>query len=256
MAFAAPASAWEMRICADPDYLPFSNRALEGYENKIAAIIAEELDAEPSYLWWPQAPTMITEQLREGHCDLIMGVPDSQNGLLPTIAYYQSPYVFVYRSDSDYDITGFDDEVLADLRLGVQATTDPPHGALAKRGLAENVIIQYVARPEDPDGPFAPLVKAVAAGEIDVAVPWGPVGGYYAARQDRALTVTPAPTFDLPFTPMYISVVMAVRRGDEALRDRLNVAIARRWDDIAALLEDYNVPLLPLPRPQPSRIGP
>jgi quinoprotein dehydrogenase-associated probable ABC transporter substrate-binding protein len=244
-----------MRVCADFDYMPFSNRELQGYENRIAAILADELGAGLTFDWTPQTPAMVSEHLRGGLCDMIMGVPDSQKGLLPTVTYYQSPYVFVYRAASGYEIASFDDPVLRDLRLGVQATNDPPHGALGQRGLAENVVLQYISRPDDPDGPFAPLVEAVASGEIDVAVPWGPVGGYYAARQPVELTVTPTPIFDVPFTPMYINVVIGVRRGDEALRDRLNLAIADRWDEIVAVLEEYHVPTIPLPRPIASLDG-
>ncbi|MBM9595465.1 quinoprotein dehydrogenase-associated putative ABC transporter substrate-binding protein [Roseitranquillus sediminis] len=246
---AGAASAWEMRVCSDPDYMPFSNRDLEGLENRIATILADEMGAELAYKWWPQVPSMVTDMLREGECDMIMGVPDSQKGLLPSLAYYQSPYVFVYRADADYEISSFDDPDLEHLKLGVQSTNDRAHTALGKRGLNDNVALQFIARPEDEDGPFAPLVEAVASGEIDVAVPWGPVGGYYAARQPVELTVTQAPHFDLPFTPMFISVVIGVRRGDEALRDRLDIALASRWDDVLSVLEEYDVPTIPLARP-------
>ncbi len=244
-----------MRVCADPNYMPFSNRELAGYENKIAEILADELEAELTYVWWPQTPSMISDVLREGECDMIMGVPDSVKALLPTLAYYQSPYVFVYRASSDYEITSFDDPVLADLRLGVQSTNDRPHGAFGKRGLADNVVLQYFSRPRHEQGPFAPLIEAVADGEIDVAVPWGPAGGYFAARQPVELTVTPTPIFDFPFTPMFISVVIAVRRGDEALRDRLDLALAARWDDIQTVLEEYHVPMIPIARPVGSLAG-
>lgn len=246
---AATAGSWEMRVCADPDYLPFSKRDLSGYENRIAAILAEEMDADLTFAWRPQTPKMVSEMLREGRCDMIMGVPDSKDSLLPTIAYYQSPYVFVQRADAPEVVSTFDDEALRHLRLGVQVSNDMPHAALAKRGLGDQVKYQPYARQIDPDGPFAPLIEAVADGSIDVAVPWGPVGGYYASRQPVPLRVTPAPPFDFPFEPMYLSIVIGVRRGDEALRDRLDIAIARRWDEIQAVLAEYGVPTMPMVRP-------
>jgi quinoprotein dehydrogenase-associated probable ABC transporter substrate-binding protein len=246
----APAAAWEMRVCADPNYLPFSKQDLSGYENKIAQILADELHAKLTFVWWPQEESMISDQLREGNCDVIMGVPEGDDGLLPTIAYYRSPYTFVYRADSSYDISSFDDDVIKTLKFGVQARTDSPDGALLKRGLSKSVLMAGVARDDvNPNGPFSGLIEAVANGDIDVAIPWGPVGGYYASRQKVPLKVVPTPEFELPFTPMYLSIVIAVRRGDEALRDRLNVAIADRWDAINAVLTDYGVPLLDMPQP-------
>ncbi|HEY4200625.1 MAG TPA: quinoprotein dehydrogenase-associated putative ABC transporter substrate-binding protein [Devosiaceae bacterium] len=239
-----------MRVCADPNYLPFSKQDLSGYENKIAQILADELHAKLTFVWWPQEESMISDQLREGNCDVIMGVPEGDDGLLPTIAYYRSPYTFVYRADSSYDISSFDDDVIKTLKFGVQARTDSPDGALLKRGLSKSVLMAGVARDDvNPNGPFSGLIEAVANGDIDVAIPWGPVGGYYASRQKVPLKVVPTPEFELPFTPMYLSIVIAVRRGDEALRDRLNVAIADRWDAINAVLTDYGVPLLDMPQP-------
>jgi len=245
----APAAAWEMRVCADPNYMPQSHGTGSGYENKIAKVLADEMGAELTFQWWQLSPSMVDEQLREGNCDMMVGVPDSRDGVLPTIAYYRSPYAFVYREDEDYDISTFDDEVLKDLRLGVTAVMDNPHLALSNRGLAANVVESSVSRNNDPKGPFSGLVEDVAKGEIDVAVPWGPVAGYYAAQQNPPLKVVPAPEFDFPFTPMYTTIVIAVRSGDESLRDQLDTAIARRWDDIQAVLAEYHVPTLDLPRP-------
>ncbi len=246
---ATPAAAWEMRVCADPNYMPQSHGTGNGYENKIAAVIADELGAKLTFQWWTLSPSMVTEQLREGNCDMMVGVPDGRDGVVPTIAYYRSPYAFVYRDGEGYDIATFDDEVLKTLRVGVSSATDNPHLAMAKRGLARNVVQGTLTRDANPAGPFSTLVEQVASGDIDVAVPWGPVAGYYAALQTPPLKVTPVPEFDMPFVPMYRTIVIAVRTGDEALRDLLDVAIATRWDDIYAILNEYHVPTLDLPRP-------
>jgi len=243
------ANAWEMRVCADPNYMPQSHGTGQGYENRIAQVLADEMGAKLTYQWWTLSPSMITEQLREGNCDMMIGVPDGRDGVIPTIAYYRSPYAFVYRDGEGYDISTFDDAVLGDLKLGVTTATDNPHLALNKRGHSRNVVESYVTRDPNPEGPFATLVESVARKEIDVAVPWGPVAGYYAARQNPPLKVVPVPEFDMPFVPMYRTIVIAVRTGDESLRDQLDVAIAKRWDDIYAILDEYHVPTLFLPRP-------
>jgi len=244
-----PAAAWEMRVCADPNYMPQSHMSGTGYENKIAELLADELGAEVTFQWWSLSPSMVTEQLREGNCDMMVGVPDGRDGVIPTLAYYRSPYAFVYREGEGYDISTFDDEILGELRLGVTSATDNPHLALNKRGRSKNVVESYVTRDPNPAGPFASLVESVGRGDIDVAVPWGPVAGYYAAQQTPPLKVVPVPEFDMPFVPMYRTIVIAVRTGDEALRDLLDVAIAKRWDDIYAILEEYHVPTLYLQRP-------
>jgi mxaJ protein len=246
------AQAWEMRVCADPTNAPFSRRNGTGFENRIAEVLASALDAELTYVWWPLGPTMISDQLREGSCDLIMGVPDGYPGLTTTIAYYRSPYVFVYRADRGYRIGSFDDPKLRELRVGIQTAGGPPHEALLNRGIRENLVLDHADRTGatfDPE-PFAALIMAVARGDLDVAVPWGPAAGYHAAREGVELVVEPVtPEFEPPFTPMFLSMVIGVRRGDEALRDRLGLAIAERWDEIQQILAEYHVPLLPLPRP-------
>lgn len=253
LSLAAPsASAWEMRVCADPDYLPQSNRAEEGYENKIAEILADELGADLTYQWWTLAPSMVSQQLREGNCDMMIGVPDGGESVTATIAYYRSPYAFVYREDEDYDIATFDDAILHELRLGTTSEGTSAHLALARRGLLDRISVSSNSAGTNSAARFSGLIQSVSSGELDVAVPWGPVAGYYAALQDPPLQVTPVPEFDIPFTPMYHSIVIAVRRGDEELRDLLDDAIALRWDDIYAVLEEFNVPTLYLPRPSVS----
>jgi quinoprotein dehydrogenase-associated probable ABC transporter substrate-binding protein len=255
----APAQAWEMRVCADPANMPFSRKDLAGYENKIAKILADDIGAKLTFVWWPQTEDVIANQLREGNCDIIMGSPESSGGVLPTIAYYRSPFAFVYRSDAGIDISSFDDDVLKTLKIGFNVRNSSPDQALVTRGLTRNIVtLPYnhdISVPAEndkaplDDGPETGLFQALVKGDFDVAIPWGPVAGYFASRQKVPLTVVPTPEFDLPFLPMYISMVIVVRQGDEALRDRLNVAIADRWDEINAVLKEYGVPLLDLPQP-------
>lgn len=250
LATSAQAASWELRVCAEYNSMPFSRTTEDGFENRIAEILADELGAELTYVWSAFGPQMFRDQLREGNCDLVMGVPDGYAGLISTLSYYRSPFVFIFRSDSPYDIRSFDDPILASLRLGVESAAGPEHEALLERGLGPNVELMFTGRGTDnnPD-PLARVVVAVADGTIDVAVAWGASAGYYAARQEVPLTVNPTPEFIPPFTPLYINMTIGVRRGDESLRDRLSIALARRWDDVQAVLDDYDVPRLPIARP-------
>lgn len=245
-----PALAWEMRVCADPGRFPFSDRERGGFEIEIAEIIADELDADLVIEWWPNQEALVPNALRPGRCDVVIGMDAGTDNALTTFAYYRSPFVFVYRANEGYDIRTFDDPILHELRVGVQPTFGPTHQALLKRDITEIEEFNFVYG--GADDPLAPIVEAVANGDIDVGAIWGPAGGYYAARQDVALIVQPVPPFEPPLIPMYVNIGIGVRLGDEALRDRIDIALANRWEEIYAVLEEYNVPTLPLPRPTPT----
>jgi branched-chain amino acid transport system substrate-binding protein len=251
----AQEGAWELRVCADPASPPFSTRELTGFENRLAALLAEELDATLTVDWYPQGNDMIQLRLRDGHCDLIMGVPEGYRELLTTIAYYRSPYVFVYPRDSGLQIESLDDEALRELRIGVQNVGIPPHDALVNRGLSRNVVIQF--GPEDELGAtnsYLAMVNALIEGNIDIGIAWGPVAGYQTGKLPVEMTIVPVkPEVDPPFLSMAFAMSMAMRPGDEALRDRLNIAIANRWEDIQAILAEFEVPTAPLPKPVVSR---
>jgi mxaJ protein len=247
------AQEWELPVCAERNNLPFSNHRLEGFENRIAEILAKELGAKLAYVWQPQPRTAIRDALiQTGECDLLMGIPDGQEDYLTTLAYYRTTYVFVFREDSPFEVRSFDDPVLHELTIGVQIPggqdVGPATYALLQRGLIENQV-SFAPDLRGPH-PLAPVVEAVAQGEVDVAVAWGPVAGYFAARQPVALEVVPVtPEIDLPFLPMVHSISIGLRQGEESLRDMLNEALEKRWDEIQAVLEAYDVPLLPLSRP-------
>ncbi|HEX7000356.1 MAG TPA: quinoprotein dehydrogenase-associated putative ABC transporter substrate-binding protein [Trueperaceae bacterium] len=240
----ARAGAWELRVCGYGDSLPFADESGAGFENQIAEIVADELEADLTYGWWYQDATMVSSQLGEGRCDVLLGVPDGFEELLNTVTYYRSPYVFVERADSGLDVSTLDDPRLSTLRIGVQNVGIPPHNALLGRGLAANVVL---APPLTEHGR---VVAAVAAGDLDVGVVWGPVAAYYAARSGTPLKLTPVqPEVDLPFGSMVLPIAMAVRPGDTSLRDALDGAIAARWDEIQAVLTEHGVPLLPSVEP-------
>jgi len=245
-------AGWDMQVCADPNDLPYSNKAKEGFENRIAEILADELGADLSYVWYPRRRKFVQHMLRAGRCDLVMGVSDSSSKMLTTLAYYRSSYVFVYPEDAALDITSFDDPELKQLRIGVQMGGGllPPNKALANRGMTENLEGYPIVGDYDEDQPLSPIIKAVVDGDVDIAVAWGPIAGYFAQQQDVPLKIVPvSPQFEPPFLPMVFSIAIGVRHGDRDFARLLNRAIAQRWDDIQTVLEDYGVPLQPLAKP-------
>ena len=237
-----------LRVCADPNNLPFSNRAAQGFENRVVELVAQELGARVDYTWWAQRRGNVRETLNAGLCDLIPGVGAGVEMLATTRPYYNSTYVAVTRADSGPGIASFDDPRLGALRIGVQMIGDdfsntPPAHALARRGLIDNVRGYMVYGDYSRPAPQSEIVAAVARGEIDVAFVWGPVAGWFARRQSVPLTVTPLPAQDRRAElPMAFAVAMGVRRGEGELKAEVERALAERRPQIAGVLRDYGVP--------------
>jgi mxaJ protein len=238
----------ELRVCADPNNLPYSNRREEGFENRLAEMVARDLQARVSYTWWPQHRGFIRNTLKAGKCDVLLGLPSSVELAATTRPYYRSTYVFVSRRDRGLAVRSFDDPVLRRLRVGVQmigddGTNSPPAHALANRGIVDNVQGYSVYGDYSQPNPPARIVEAVAKGEVDLAVVWGPLAGYFAPRQGVPLALAPvSPQIDRPFLPFVFDVSMAVRRGDDGLRAELDSFIERRQGEIDALLDRYGIP--------------
>jgi mxaJ protein len=238
-----------LRVCADPNNLPFSNEKREGFENKLVDLVAKDLGATVAYTWWAQRRGNVRETLNDGKCDLIPGIGSSLEMLATTRPYYRSTYVAVTRADRHLDIVSFDDPRLETLKIGVSMIGDdfnntPPAHALAKRGIVDNVRGYMVYGDYAKPAPQADIVKAVASGEVDVAFVWGPVAGYFAARSPVPLTVKPLPPFDGPQLPMVFDVSMGTRKDDRALRAEIDSVLARRSPEVKALLAGYGVPLV------------
>ena len=237
-----------LRVCADPNNLPFSNDRGEGFENKLAELIAHEMKAKLQYTWFAQRRGFVRNTLRAGTCDVIMGVPTSYELARPTRPYYRSSYVFVYPEASGIQVRSLDDPALRSLRIGVHVIGDdyasvPPAHALARRGMIDNVVGYSIFGNYAEPNPPARLVDAVARGEVDVAVVWGPLAGYAARRQSTRLVVVPlSPEIDLPFLPFVYDISMGVRREDVALQEQLDQILIRRAEAIDALLDAYGVP--------------
>ena len=247
-----------LRVTSDPNNLPFSNERREGFENKIAELIAREMGATLHYSWRAQRRGFFRETLKEDRADLVLGVPAGFELALPTSPYYRSTYVFVYRKDRGINVGSFDDPILRELKIGVQLigsdeTNTPPAHALANRGIVDNVVGFTVYGDYTQENPPARIVSAVEKGEIDVAVVWGPLGGYFAGRSSvplEVVPVSPAADLHLPFT---FSIAMGVRKGDKALRDEIDAIIARKRPAIDAILDQYGVPRMMLSLPATPR---
>jgi mxaJ protein len=243
-------SAAPLRVCADPNNLPFSNRAEQGFENKLARLVARELGAsDVQYYWFAQRRGFVRNTLTAGKCDVIMGVPASFELALTTRPYYRSGYVFVTRRDRGLTITSLDDPRLRKLKIGVQVIGDdyassPPAHALANRGMTGNIVGYTVYGDYSKPDPPRRIIDAVANREVDLGAVWGPTAGYFAKKTVVPLTLTRfTPQIDLPFLPFVFDISMGVRRGDTQLRDRLNRIIETRRAEIEAILREYGVPL-------------
>jgi mxaJ protein len=254
---AAPAAA-ALRVCADPNNLPFSDRAGRGFENKIVALIAHDLGTTVDYTWWAQRRGYVRNTLKAEICDVWTGVASGVEMMASTRPYYRSSYVFVTRADRGLHIASFDDPQLRNLAIGVQmvgadATNTPPAHALADRGIVRNVHGYMLYGDYRHPHPPSAIVDAVAHGGVDVAVVWGPLAGYFAARQSIPLTLAPVqPWRDGSGLPMAFDISMGVRRGDYILLQRLNDSLERNHAAVAAILAAYHVPILPEPFAVPN----
>lgn len=243
-----------LRVCADPNNLPFTNDEREGFENRIAELLARDMGTGLEYTWWPQRRGFIRNTLNARLCDVVIGLPGGTEMALTTRPYYRSTYVFVTRHERRLRLHSFDDARLRQLRIGIPLVGDdgasaPPAHALARRGIVGNVVGYSVFGDYRDNSPPSALVAAVARGEVDVAAAWGPLAGYFAARQTVPLDIAPVePSIDSPFLPLVFDICMAVRRGDDARRAILEAFIERRRRDIDAILAEYHVPRVDVPR--------
>jgi mxaJ protein len=246
VAATAAADARELRICNDPNNLPFSNSRLEGFENKIVEVISRELYANVQYTWWAERRGFIRNTMQAGLCDLIPGTVSGIGMMRTTVPYYRSTYVFVTRPETS-EIVSLDDPILRKLRIGIHLIGDdgfnvPPAHALARRGITDNVRGFSIYGDYRQDNPPARLIEAVGAGEIDVAIAWGPLAGYFAGRHHPALRVTAVQPIRDEGLPMTFPIAMGVPREDVSLRREIEGTIANHRAEIDAILAEYNVP--------------
>lgn len=240
-----------LRICSDPNNLPFSDSAGRGFENRIAELLARDLGERVEYTWWAERRGFIRNTLRAGKCDVIMGIPAGTGGVLTTRPYYRSSYAFVYPRSRGWHIRSFSDTALRHLRIGVHLIGDdfnslPPAAALARRGLASQVVGYSIYGNYAQPNPPARLIDAVARGDIDIAAAWGPLAGYFASREPVPLEVVPVlpDPADGPAVRFVYSIAIGVRPADSTLHSRLQAALTRHRAAIHQILRSYGVPLV------------
>jgi mxaJ protein len=231
-----------LRVCADPNNLPFSNRSEKGLENRVAELLAADSGMTLEYIWWSERKNFVEKSLKAGVCDAIMGVPSNMDAVAVTRPYYQSTYVWVARRGREPAIASLYDERLARLRIGVHIVDDayiPPAQVIAQNGLAANLVGFSLYGTAEEQNPPARLITAVSAGEVDVALAWGPLAGYFVRPPLEITLVTPERAGLVPFV---YGIAVGVRLGDKQLKHKLDLAIDRQCVAIQALLSEYKVP--------------
>jgi mxaJ protein len=234
-----------LRICSDPDNLPFSNRAQSGFDNRIATLLAHDLGRTPVFVWTRSRRGFMREQFNKNACDVLMGVPVGMKAVATTRPYYRSSYVFVTREKEHLQFTSFDDPRLNGRRIGLQIMEEdlsPPSLPLIRSGHAGQLVGFESFGTQAGD-----IVRAVSDGRMGTAVVWGPLAGYYAARQHEHLALSfVSPAVDRAGIPFVFSIAVGVHKQDTALRDAVNASLTRLEPKIRTILATYKVPTLVL----------
>ena len=232
----------ELRVCADPRNLPFSNEAKQGFENRIADIVGRDLELPVSYVWFPQVTGFVRNTLRARECDLVMGAVSGDGIMDSTNPYYHTGYMLVTRTADGITATSVGDPALRDKRFGVIAAT-PPTDLLLRHDLMGHMSAYSLRVDTRISNPAREMLQDLVDGKIDVALAWGPVAGYAIKRDHLPLTarfIEPEP--GAPRLDYHIA--MGVRAGEPEWRRRINQAIGRHGPEIAAVLAEYGVPQL------------
>ena len=240
----------ELTVCADPNNLPFSNKAEEGFENKIATLMARDMGAKLTYVWWAQRRGYARSTLNEAKCDMWPGVAKGVDRIATSRPYYHSTYVFVTRENASLQGLTLDDERLRSLKIGVQligndAMNTPPAHALARRGILDNVRGYMLYGNYETPNPPAAIVHAVANGDVDVALVWGPLAGYFAAQSAVPLRLEHVtPLLDGTTWPMTYGISVGVNRRNPELLAEVEWILDKEQPIIDAILATYAVPIM------------
>src|SRR5271166_6660645 len=231
------------RACADPRNLPFSNEAGEGFENKIAELFAQKLGKSVAYTFYPGATGFIRNTLNAHRCDVVLGIAQGDDIVQPTNPYYRTSYVAAYRADGSLKgLDSLSDPRLKTARIGIVAGT-PPVTFLAANGLLGQIKSYALVVDTRYDSPTHEMMDDLDRGDIDVALLWGPIGGYYASKAKNPTTVVPL-VKDENGARMVYRIVMGVRHSDQNWKRTLNKLISDNKGEIQAILQSYGVPLL------------
>jgi quinoprotein dehydrogenase-associated probable ABC transporter substrate-binding protein len=236
------ASRTVLKVCADPNDLPFSDEKKEGFENKIAELMGDALGVNVEYTWSPQIIGFVRNTLAVYRCDLVMGTVAGDEIMTTTNPYYFTSYVMVYRSDKGVPIKDKRDPRLAGLRLGVVGAT-PPSDLLVRHELMAHAKPYHLTVDTRAESPTHQMIQDVMSGAIDIGFLWGPIAGYY--KEHDKLPLTLVLLADEPGAPrMKYHIAMGVRANEPEWRRRINAVILKQQPQITAILRDYGVPLL------------
>jgi quinoprotein dehydrogenase-associated probable ABC transporter substrate-binding protein len=231
-----------LRVCADPNNLPFSDDKRQGFENKIATLMAAALGLKVDYTWFPQIIGFVRNTLQAHRCDLVMGTVAGDDIMQTTNPYYFTTYVMLYRSDKGFAFKDLQDPRLASLRLGVVSAT-PPSDLLVRHDLMAHAKPYQLTVDTRAESPTHQMVQDVVDGTIDVGFLWGPIAGYYRKHDELPLTLVPLK--DEPGAArMKYHIAMGVRANEPEWRRRVNTVILKQQPQMTAILRDYGVPLL------------
>jgi len=231
-----------LKVCADPNNLPYSDQREEGFENKIAELLASALGVKVEYTWFPQIIGFVRNTLQAHRCDVVIGTVAGDELMQTTTPYYFTTYVMLYRSDKGLSFTGLQDPRLARLRLGIVSAT-PPSDLLVRHGLMANAKPYPLRVDTRVESPTRQMVEDLMEGRIDVGLLWGPIAGYYRAHEKLPLTLLPLA--DEPgAAPMKYHIAMGIRPNEPEWRRRIDAVIVKEQPQITAILRDYGVPLL------------
>jgi quinoprotein dehydrogenase-associated probable ABC transporter substrate-binding protein len=232
-----------LRVCADPNNLPFSNEKGEGFENKVSELLAAKLDKKLAYVWYPQATGFVRNTLGAHRCDLIPGVPQGDELVQSTNPYYRTAYALVIKPGTSLDdLDRLGDPRLAGKRIGIVAGT-PPATYLAVNGLMQNAKPYPLVVDTRVDSSAQAMMRDLASGEIDVGILWGPMAGYYARQANPPLRVVPL-LKESGGPQLAFRIAMGVRATDQNWKRQLNRLIAENQGDLNRLLLSFGVPLL------------
>jgi quinoprotein dehydrogenase-associated probable ABC transporter substrate-binding protein len=231
------------RACADPHDLPFSNEAGEGFENKIAELLAHKLGKSVEYTFYPDATGFIRNTLNAHRCDVVLGIAQGVDIVQPTNPYYRTSYVAAFRKDGPLKgLESLSDPRLKTAKIGIVAGT-PPATFLAENGLLGQIKSYALVVDTRYDSPTHEMMDDLDRGEIDVGLLWGPLAGYYATKAKTPTSVVPL-TKEQDGPQMAFRIVMGVRHSDQNWKRALNKLISENQDEIQAILRSYGVPLL------------
>jgi quinoprotein dehydrogenase-associated probable ABC transporter substrate-binding protein len=232
-----------LRVCADPRDLPFSNQAGEGFENKLAELLAKKLGKTLAYEFYPGATGFVRNTLNAHKCDLIMGMPQGDDIVQGTNPYYRTTYALVSKQGSGLDIVdSLESPLLQGKRIGIVAGT-PPATNLAVNGLLGNIKSYPLVVDTRFDAPTSAMMDDLDADRIDVAILWGPIAGYLAKHAKTPMKVMPL-VKETTGSRMVYRIGMGVRHSDQEWKRLLNKLIAENQTEISHILAGYGVPLL------------